>query len=905
MTNLQEHAKSIFDQALEIDSTQDRREYLDGQFGRHPELRNSVEALLKAYHDASSFLESPPVGPPETQDIPEAVELLSKEIGPYKLLQQIGEGGMGTVYMAEQTRPVTRRVALKIIKQGMDTKSVIARFEAERQALAMMDHPNIAKVLDAGTTEGGRPYFVMELVKGVPITEYCDEHKLTIQQRLELFMQVCQAVQHAHQKGIIHRDIKPSNVLVAQYDRKPVPKVIDFGVAKATNQRLTERTMFTEFGQIVGTLEYMSPEQTQFNQLDIDTRSDIYSLGVLLYELLTGGTPFDGKRLRSSAFEEVLQILREEDPPRPSSRISSLGDAAGKVSASRSTEGSNLGAVVRGDLDSIVMRSLEKDRARRYETANELADDLRRHMNNEAVLARPPSPIYLTRKFVRRNRMPVLIAAICAALLVAFAFYETRRRATLAKILNNFSSQLFVEGMDRALLGDETAFRIAEDLRDLRPYEPNVEADLVKAVARFFSGDMKDLDESFDNILMRDPDNLIALCMLVTIHGYHHNFHVADGFAQKARVVAEEEAPDQYGKLFYTYLNLYRDYDVAEQTLESLVVQRPDWIMARALYATVLTHKAYDSPDRTAAGELMDQAIAEIKICESIAPRSPFVRSIGLFTYTTAMNMSENSLKAKYVSMCRQAIEILDQLGTYPLGEVLVAEFLFHRGQYSEAADKFEKSGIFHTGPAIIRFGLDQSRDARQKIEEQADPLTTSPSLWITHSLLAMDDESERAKLKIQIQHWQQSGVPWFECRSDAILPQIRALQIALMLQEPKLAADRARSLTASMSGDQENRYTPSRLVLDFIDKGDETSKQRLMQAANGSLEAEQNARYWVALKNLADGNEASFRRSLAECSNTNRVGIINSSLWAWALERRIDHIEGWPVWNDHPDDSE
>jgi serine/threonine protein kinase len=341
-------------------------------------------------------------------------------IGAYKLLQQIGEGGMGTVYMAEQTRPVQRMVALKIIKPGMDSRQVIARFEAERQALALMDHPSIARVLDGGTTETGRPYFVMELVKGVPITKYCDERRLPPRVRLELFIQVCQAVQHAHQKGIIHRDLKPSNVLIALYDDKPVPKVIDFGIAKATGQKLTERTMFTEFGQVVGTLEYMSPEQAGLNQLDIDTRSDIYSLGVLLYELLTGSTPLERKRLKEAAMLEVLRLIREEEPPKPSTRLSTT-DEMPSVAANRGLEPKKLSGVVRGDLDWVVMKALEKDRNRRYETANGFAMDVQRYLADEPVQACPPSVLYRWGKFVRRHRTGVLTtaAALLVVLLVA------------------------------------------------------------------------------------------------------------------------------------------------------------------------------------------------------------------------------------------------------------------------------------------------------------------------------------------------------------------------------------------------------------------------------------------------------------------------------------------------------
>jgi len=340
-------------------------------------------------------------------------------IGRYKLLESIGEGGHGTVYMAEQTAPVQRKVALKIIKAGMDTRQVIARFEAERQALALMDHPNIAKVFDAGVTESGKPYFVMELVKGVPITGYCDEKRLTPRDRLELFVQVCQAVQHAHQKGIIHRDLKPSNVLVALYDGKPVPKIIDFGVAKATGQRLTEKTMFTGFGDVIGTPEYMSPEQAELNQLDIDTRSDIYSLGVLLYELLTGSPPFSHKELEKAGMLEMLRVIRECEPTKPSTKLSTA-EGLPTLAANRSTEPARLTKLVRGELDWIVMKALEKDRSRRYETANGLAMDLQRYLTDEPVQACPPSATYRLRKFVRRNKRSLtMVAVVAGAILVS------------------------------------------------------------------------------------------------------------------------------------------------------------------------------------------------------------------------------------------------------------------------------------------------------------------------------------------------------------------------------------------------------------------------------------------------------------------------------------------------------
>ncbi len=396
----------------------ERSAYLDAACAGNAELRTQVNALLRAHERAGSLLEKPLFQTAPTIDHAPSAEEPGAVIGPYKLVEQIGEGGMGSVWMAQQTEPVKRLVAVKLVKAGMDTKQVIARFEAERQALALMDHPNIAKVLDAGTTDAGRPYFVMELVKGVPITRYCDDHHLTPRQRLELFIPVCQAVQHAHQKGIIHRDIKPSNVLVALYDGRPVPKVIDFGVAKAAGQPLTDKTLVTGFGAVVGTLEYMSPEQAEINQLDIDTRSDIYSLGVLLYELLAGSPPFTKKDLERAGMLEMLRVIREREPSKPSTKLSTA-DGLPTLAANRGTEPAKLTRLVRGELDWIVMKALEKDRNRRYETANGFAADVQRYLADEPVLACPPSVRYRLSKFARKYKKALAVAAAFTVILVA------------------------------------------------------------------------------------------------------------------------------------------------------------------------------------------------------------------------------------------------------------------------------------------------------------------------------------------------------------------------------------------------------------------------------------------------------------------------------------------------------
>jgi serine/threonine protein kinase/Flp pilus assembly protein TadD len=456
MSELPLPEESIFAQALEIASASERAAFLDRACGDNQALRAEVEALLRASERSGDLLDLHE-NPAATTD-PSSHEQPGTVIGPYKLLEQIGEGGMGSVWMAEQTEPSRRRVAVKVIKEGMDSKQVLARFEAERQALALMDHPNIARVLDAGRTQAGRPYFVMELVKGQPITQYCDEKRLEVRERLGLFADICRAVQHAHQKGIIHRDLKPSNVLVAPYDARPVVKVIDFGVAKATGQRLTDQTLFTGFGALLGTPEYMSPEQAEVNNQGVDTRSDVYSLGVLLYELLTGNTPLTRERAKEAALLEVLRVIREEEPPRPSTRLSESKDSLPSISAQRQTEPAKLTKLVRGELDWIAMKALEKDRNRRYESANGLAQDVQRYLTDEPVLACPPSTWYRFRKFARRNKMALALTGLILlfiALLGSGAGWVMRdRSARQDKLVND---------LDRAL--DRAELYLAEGKR--------------------------------------------------------------------------------------------------------------------------------------------------------------------------------------------------------------------------------------------------------------------------------------------------------------------------------------------------------------------------------------------------------------------------------------------------------
>jgi serine/threonine protein kinase/WD40 repeat protein len=467
MNDSSDHKLRVFTEALGLPA-HDRAAYLERACGGDVELRRAVEALLQEYDQVGDFLEKS-ANTPRTKAKAETAgaEKPGDYIGSYKLLQQIGEGGYGVVFMAEQTQPVHRKIALKVIKPGMDTRSVIARFEAERQVLALMDHPNIAKIFDAGATQSGRPYFVMELVRGVKITDYCDQHSMTTEDRLELFIEVCQAIQHAHQKGIIHRDIKPSNILVTMtLEGAALPVVIDFGIAKATtDQGLTDKTLFTAFEMLIGTPAYMSPEQAALTSLDVDTRTDIYSLGVLLYELLTGSTPFDSKALLKFGLDEIRRVIREQEPVRPSTRLSRLTNADLTTMAQRRhSEAPKLIRAVHGDLDWIAMKALEKDRTRRYETANDFAADLKRHLNNEPVAARPPSTAYRFQKAIRRNKLVFGAAtAVVAALVAGIAIstwqtIQARKAQRETEAARNGERRLRMEAQAQALAARRTAY---------------------------------------------------------------------------------------------------------------------------------------------------------------------------------------------------------------------------------------------------------------------------------------------------------------------------------------------------------------------------------------------------------------------------------------------------------------
>lgn len=670
--------EELFHAARRIDDAATRAEYLQQACAGDADVQARIEALIRASEQSDALFDctSPGLlGARETIDEQPAAEELGTTIGRYKLLERIGEGGMGVVYMAEQSEPVRRKVALKVIKPGMDTRQVVARFDAERQALAMMEYPNIAQVLDGGTTEAGLPYFVMELVRGMPITEFCDRKQLTPRERIELFVPVCRAVQHAHQKGIIHRDLKPANILVTLHDGTPVPKVIDFGVAKALGGKLTERTLFTQFAQMVGTPLYMSPEQAALSDLDVDTRSDIYSLGVLLYELLTGTTPFERERVRAAGAEEVRRMIREEDPPRPSSRLSTLkAENQTTVAGSRSTDPRRLSQFVRGELDWIVMKALEKDRTRRYETANGFAQDVQRYLNDEPVEACPPSTTYRLGKLVRRNRAALTtISLIGAVLLVATAVsvwqavrathaeqvaelrlreatnQRTRAEQQQRRAEANFQKAL--EAVDRMLfrVGDRT-------LRDVPHMQPLQEAILEDAL------------EFYDEFLAQDDtDPSLRFQTAKAAFGLGRIYDLLDHKAERDEVFLR-----------------------ASEILEELLVKDAGNHSYRAELALVYSDLAWTSPPES--GRRVSYARRYIELGEQLLTARP--ENLGdIAMLSKGYGLLSNALGAQgrmeeAQEAARRALEFSERLAGHP-GHLATRAAAFHELSKIYANEEF------------------------------------------------------------------------------------------------------------------------------------------------------------------------------------------------------------------------
>ena len=588
MSSRESVAADIFIEAVEQHEPAEWPAFIDEACGSDEQLRERVEILLKAHDESNLWFDSDrslvSLAPPITEG-PGTV------IGSYKLMEKIGEGGMGVVYVAQQLSPMRRRVAFKVIKPGMDTKEVISRFTAERQALALMDHPNIAKVHDAGTTDSGRPYFVMELVRGIPITEYCDLNRLNARQQLELFVHMCHAVQHAHQKGVIHRDLKPSNVLITEHDGTPVVKVIDFGVAKAINQQLTERTIYTRHQQMVGTPMYMSPEQAELSGLDVDTRSDIYSLGVLLYELLTGTTPFDKQRLSEAAYDEIRRIIREEEPSKPSTKVRTLGKTASSVSGYRDTDPDKLSQLLRGDLDWIVMKSLEKDRSRRYETANGLARDIERYLNDEPVMASPPSAVYRFHKFARRNTAAMVTLALVTTTLVLGVAVSTWQaiRADAQRARAVAAEQEANVERDRAIEAEQ-----AEREQRLRAQEQAYVADMNMAHQAWEAGDVDGMTRVLKRYQFQPNQKDLRGFQWRHLWYLCQRSRNTPFLAHGSRILSMDISPDDQTVATIGYSAFLKLWDIRSQRLLQEIPG--PWLVASTAFSPDGKHVAYGRP---------------------------------------------------------------------------------------------------------------------------------------------------------------------------------------------------------------------------------------------------------------------------------------------------------------------
>ena len=881
MVSRQLDEEAIFHTARKIENRSACAEYLDQICEGDANLRSRVEALLEVHENEQDFFKSA-AEPAPTLDQSPISERPGHQIGRYKLLQKIGEGGFGVVYMAEQQRPVRRKVALKIIKPGMDTRAVVARFEAERQALALMDHPNIARVLDGGATDSGRPYFVMELVRGVPVTEYCDKNQVATGERLELFIKVCQAVQHAHQKGIIHRDLKPSNIMVTLHDGHPVVKVIDFGVSKAINQQLTEKTLFTAYGQMIGTPQYMSPEQAEMSGLDVDTRSDIYSLGVLLYELLTDSTPLTADRLHSAGYAEMQRLIREDEPPRPSTRLSSSGERLTIIAKHRGATPERLHREIKGDLDWIVMKALAKDRGRRYETAINFAADVGRFLHNEPIEARAPSARYRIQKFVARNKGLVAGTAIIAVALIAgicgttsgwLAARRSQRQATdmLASLqleqkqsrerLHKWQDQIVNTALAEALSGNEASFNKAIKDAELAKVS-QTRIDLLRGLAAVYAGKNEEAVKLLKGVVDQQPGSVEGWALLKWSHDLLGNL---DELGHALATLRDMEPKNDYDRLFKGYA----EYGMKEglEELQFVVNKRPTWPVARIFLAHALARLAVD----TGNAQPCEEAIRHLDWAGEALEENPFLAAVELHVLTVAIVLSGEKHEGS-AKWCSRASDVADGLKNrspdYIFGRIVRALYLTQLGERVDAMAEWKR--VVSKGGGSWAEGIYVALLLQENRFEEAATLTAfsfeAPAL--------AGDRAEALR---------RCG----EASSGSMMDRLWAQYIRCLCGEP----ERARTVWQAMlrTNDPMPWWITNALRL-FTE---EISPHELLNQVNGDRSLRKaHAHLLISAYYLANGQRESATESLDRCIAANSF-MNDFHYWALAYRERLND----PTW--------